>query len=101
MVAMDGAFPYHKKRFKSAATVRKDFAFMLDFLRKRKRSCVFTFLLGLVVIVFVLFYGGRYVREPGTEKVAEVNGEEISQREFGIYYQKLLNSYRDLLKGQF
>ena len=57
---------------------------MLDFLRKRKRSWVVTFLLGLVVVVFVLFYGGRYAREPGTEKVAEINGETISQSEFGI-----------------
>ena len=72
---------------------------MLDFLRKRKRSWVVTFLLGLVVVVFVLFYGGRYVREPGTEKVAEINGEVISQREFGIHYQKLVDVYRDLFKG--
>ncbi len=72
---------------------------MLDFLRKRKRSWVVTFLLGLVVVVFVLFYGGRYAREPGTEKVAEINGETISQSEFGIYYQRLIDVYRNLFKG--
>ena len=72
---------------------------MLDFLRKRKRSWIVTFLLGLVIIVFILFYGGRSAREPGAETVAEVNGETISQREFGIHYQRALDLYRDLLKG--
>jgi len=73
---------------------------MLDVLRKRKRSWVVTFLLGLVVVVFVLFYGGRNIREPETEKVAEVNGEVISQREFGAQYQKMVDVYRNVLKGE-
>ncbi len=73
---------------------------MLDVLRKRKRSWVVTLLLGLIVVVFVLFYGGRYVHEPGTEKVAEVNGEVISQREFGARYQKAVDIYRNIMKGE-
>ncbi|HEY2990605.1 MAG TPA: SurA N-terminal domain-containing protein [Candidatus Binatia bacterium] len=72
---------------------------MLDILRKRKRSWVVTLLLGLIVVVFVLFYGGRAMREGETEKIAEVNGETISQREFGAYYQKVMDFYRNLLKG--
>ena len=73
---------------------------MLDVLRKRKRSWVVMLLLGLIVVVFVLFYGGRYIREPGTEKVAEINGEVISQREFGVQYQKAVDTYRNLFKGE-
>ncbi len=73
---------------------------MLDVLRKRKRSWVVMLLLGLIVVVFVLFYGGRYIHEPGTEKVAEINGEVISQREFGVQYQKAVDMYRNLLKGE-
>jgi len=72
---------------------------MLDFLRKRKRSWVVMFLLGLIVIVFVLFYGGRAMREPGLEKIVEVNGEVINQREFEIQYQKMIEFYRGLFKG--
>lgn len=73
---------------------------MLDVLRKRKRSWVVTFLLALIVVVFVLFYGGNKMREQGSEKVAEVNGETISQQEFAVQYQKLGDMYRDLFKGQ-
>ena len=54
---------------------------MLDVLRKRKRSWVVTLLLGVIVIVFVAFYGGRNMREPGAEKVAEVNGETVGGNE--------------------
>jgi peptidyl-prolyl cis-trans isomerase D len=73
---------------------------MLDVLRKRKRSWVVTFLLGVIVIVFVAFYGGRNLREPGAEKVAEVNGETINQRDFAVQYQKALELYRNMLKGE-
>jgi peptidyl-prolyl cis-trans isomerase D len=73
---------------------------MLDVLRKRKRSWVVTFLLGVIVIVFVAFYGGRNMREPGAERVAEVNGETINQRDFSVQYQKALDLYRNMLKGE-
>jgi peptidyl-prolyl cis-trans isomerase D len=73
---------------------------MLDVLRKRKRSWVVTFLLGLIVVVFVLFYGGGKMGERDTDKAAEVNGEIISQREFGAQYQKMIDVYRNALKGE-
>lgn len=72
---------------------------MLDLLRKRKRSWVVIFLLGIVVVVFVLWGVGSYVNEPRLENVAEVNGEVISQREFEVHYQRLIALYRDLFKG--
>src|SRR5689334_406102 len=73
---------------------------MLDVLRKRKRSWVVTFLLGVIVIVFVAFYGGRNMDKSGAEKVAEVNGETINQRDFSVQYQKALDLYRNMLKGE-
>ena len=72
---------------------------MLDFLRKRKRSWIITFLLGLIIVVFIAFYGGSKYRDRGAPDVAEVNGEVISQREFALRYQKTLERYRELLKG--
>lgn len=72
---------------------------MLDFLRKRKRSWIITFLLGLIIVVFIAFYGGSKYHDTGSPDVAEVNGAVISQREFALQYQKTLDRYRELLKG--
>src|SRR5918999_1984369 len=72
---------------------------MLDFLRKRKRSWIITLLLGLIIIVFVAFYGGTQFQDAGVFHVASVNGEAITQREFAQRYQRELNRYRELFKG--
>jgi peptidyl-prolyl cis-trans isomerase D len=72
---------------------------MLDFLRKRKRSWIITFLLGLIIVVFIAFYGGSKYDAQGTPDVAEVNGEVIREREFALQYQRVLERYREQLKG--
>ncbi|MEK6601858.1 MAG: SurA N-terminal domain-containing protein, partial [Candidatus Binatota bacterium] len=72
---------------------------MLDFLRKRRRSWVITLFLAIIVLVFVLWGVGSFVKEPILESVAEVNGEIVSQREFAIHYQRLIEFYRGLFKG--
>src|SRR5512143_1537111 len=73
---------------------------MLDFLRKRKRSWIISILLGLIIIVFIAFYGGSKYRDTGGgPDVAEVNGEIITQREFELEYERAVDRYRELLKG--
>lgn len=72
---------------------------MLDVLRKRKRSWIITFLLGLIIVVFIAFYGGNQLGDPALQDVAAVNGEVITQREFVLHYQRALEKYRELLKG--
>lgn len=72
---------------------------MLDFLRKRRRSWVVMFFLVIIVLVFVLWGVGSNIKEPRSENIAEVNGEIISQREFELRYQKLVEFYRGLFKG--
>ncbi len=72
---------------------------MLDFLRKKKRSWIITFLLGVIILVFIAFYGGSKYRDEGSPDVAHVNGEAITQREFAIQYERAVDRYRDLLKG--
>jgi peptidyl-prolyl cis-trans isomerase D len=72
---------------------------MLDVLRKRKRSWIITFLLGLIIVVFVAFYGGNQLGDPALQDVAAVNGEVITQREFALHYQRALEKYRELFKG--
>ena len=72
---------------------------MLDFLRKRRRSWVIILFLVIIVLVFVLWGVGSYIREPRSENIAEVNGEIISRSEFELRYRKLVEFYRGLFKG--
>jgi peptidyl-prolyl cis-trans isomerase D len=72
---------------------------MLDFLRKRKRSWIITFLLGVIIIVFVAFYGGSKFQDSKLQNLAEVNGEAVTQAEFSEHYQRAVDRYRELLKG--
>ena len=73
---------------------------MLDFLRKRKRNWAILFLLVLIIIVFVAFYGGNQMGDRVASEVAMINGEPISQREFAVEYQRTVERYREMLKGQ-
>src|SRR5262245_7548693 len=72
---------------------------MLDVLRKRKRSWIIIFLLGLIIVVFIAFYGGNKFRDQASQDIAEVNGELITQREFALHYQKEMDRYREMFKG--
>jgi peptidyl-prolyl cis-trans isomerase D len=72
---------------------------MLDVLRKRKRSWIIIFLLGLIILVFIAFYGGNKFRDSTAQDIAEVNGEVITQQEFALQYERALERYREMLKG--
>src|SRR5919106_3670711 len=72
---------------------------MLDFLRKRKRSWIITFLLGLIIVVFVAFYGGSQFQDSAVVHIGTVNGEIITQREFAQRYQQEMNRYRELFRS--
>ena len=73
---------------------------MLDFLRKRKRNWIIIFFLGVIIVVFALFYGGNNkLRDQGSGEVAEINGEIISQNEYAQQYQRAVDRYRQMLKG--
>ncbi|MBI2088584.1 MAG: SurA N-terminal domain-containing protein [Deltaproteobacteria bacterium] len=72
---------------------------MLDILRKRKRSWVIVFLIGIIVVVFALWGVGSYVNDSGRTTVAVINGETLTPREFEIHYQRFLENYRNLLRG--
>ena len=71
---------------------------MLDVLRKRKRSWVIVFLVGIIVLVFALWGVGSYVNDPRRASVATINGEALSPREFEIHYQRFLENYRNLFR---
>jgi len=72
---------------------------MLDIIRKRKRSWLILLLLGIGVLAFVMV--GVY--PPGDSgsvlTVAEVNGDEITASELESHYQRLLQTYQQMLRG--
>jgi peptidyl-prolyl cis-trans isomerase D len=84
---------------RSSDLTLKGLSRMLDFLRKKKRSWIITILLGLIIVVFVAFYGGSQQPTGVASDVAEVNGESISQREFLMHYQRAVERYREMFKG--
>ena len=88
-------------QIRSSDLTLKGLSRMLDFLRKKKRSWIITILLGLIIVVFIAFYGGSQQPTGVTSHVAEVNGESISQREFIMHYQRAVERYREMFKGSF
>jgi peptidyl-prolyl cis-trans isomerase D len=84
---------------RSSDLTLKGLSRMLDFLRKKKRSWIITILLGLIIVVFIAFYGGSQQPTGVASDVAEVNGESISQREFIMHYQRAVERYREMFKG--
>ncbi len=64
---------------------------LLSLMRKHAKSWLIKFLIGMIAIVFVFYFGYSFRSSPGL-KIAYVNGELIS----GVDYQKV---YRKLLEG--
>ncbi len=87
------------KQSRKSNLQRKVLLPMLDILRKKKRSWIITILLGLIIIVFIAFYGGNNPSSGPAQDVVEINGEVISQTEFIQHYQRAVERYRELFKG--
>ena len=64
---------------------------VLSLMRKHAKSWLIKFLIGIIAVVFIFYFGYSF-RSKGGVKVAYVNGELIS----GVEYQKV---YRNLLEG--
>ncbi len=64
---------------------------LLSMMRKHAKSWLIKFLIGIIAVVFIFYFGYSFTAKQGL-KIAYVNGEIIS----GIEYQK---EYRDLLEG--
>lgn len=73
---------------------------MLDFMRKRKRSWVVLLFIGVISLVFALYFGAGSLTAPAIETVAKVNGEPISTRELETRYRRVVETYQDLFQGK-
>jgi peptidyl-prolyl cis-trans isomerase D len=72
---------------------------MLNFLQKQKRNWGITILLGIIIVVFIAFYGPSKFGNQGGGDVAEINGENITRGEFALQYDRAVDRYRQMLKG--
>ncbi len=69
---------------------------MLQFMRKHAQSWLIKVLLGLIIVVFVLYFGSTRWREPA-EAVVTVGERVITFSDYRKEYQNLLDMYRQRL----
>jgi len=65
---------------------------MLQLMRKHARNWLMKVILGIIIIVFVFYFGSMRGRKI-TETIAEIDGIRIAQAEFQREYQNLLDFY--------
>jgi peptidyl-prolyl cis-trans isomerase D len=71
---------------------------VLDFLRKKTRS-VFTYIVfGLIIIVFVLYFGYGRMGERKENWVATINDQPISYQNYQDAFTRLVNFYQQMNK---
>ncbi len=71
---------------------------MLELMRKHARNWLVKILLGMVIIVFI-FYFGSYSWRQQSEAIAIIDGKAIPHVEFQKKYQNLIETYRQRLGG--
>lgn len=73
---------------------------MLDLMRKNAKNWLVKLLLGIIIIVFVFYFGS--LRESGqANKVASFDGKVISYADFQQEYENLIELYRNRLGSSF
>lgn len=71
---------------------------VLEFLRKKTRS-VFTYVVfGLIIVVFVLYFGYGRIGEKREDWVAKVNGQPISYQDYRAARDRLQEFYEEMNK---
>lgn len=66
---------------------------MLDLMRKHARNWLMKTILGIIIVVFIFYFGSMGGRERA-ERVAMVDGKPIVYAEYSREYQRLLETYR-------
>jgi peptidyl-prolyl cis-trans isomerase D len=71
---------------------------LLSLMRKHAQSWIIKFLIGIIVVVFVLYFGYSFNSDDRI-KVAEVNGEAIGRVEYEKAYNDMLTSFQKQYKS--
>ena len=73
---------------------------MLTYMRKNASSWIIKVLFGIIVIVFVFFYGFNDVSQKSGEAVAKVGDRAITRGEFMKAYKNIIEYYGSLYKNR-
>jgi hypothetical protein len=73
---------------------------MLDVIRRKSGSWIVKVMLGMIILVFALFFGFSQVTNQSSSLsvVAKVNGVPITQGEYQLTYDNLYNFYKQVYK---
>ena len=71
---------------------------MLNLMRKHAKNWLVKILLGMVIVVFIFYFGSTRWREKA-EAIAVIDGRVVPYVEFHKKYQNLVDAYRQQYKG--
>ena len=71
---------------------------LLGMMRRHAKSWLIKFLIAIIAVVFVFYFGYSFTAKEAT-KVASVNGEVISFREYQKAYWELKEALQERYKG--
>ncbi|MCX5854199.1 MAG: SurA N-terminal domain-containing protein, partial [Deltaproteobacteria bacterium] len=71
---------------------------MLEFMRKHARNWLMKLLLGIVIIVFIFYFGSMRGRDKA-DAIAMIDGKPVSHVDFRKEYQNLVDFYRQRYGG--
>ena len=71
---------------------------MLEFMRKHARNWLMKILLGIVILVFIFYFGSTGGRDKA-DAIAMIDGKPVSHGDFQKEYQNLVDFYRQRYGG--
>jgi len=72
---------------------------MLKFMRKYARSYLIKIIFGVIIIVFVFYFGAGSIRERETV-IAEVGGFDVREEEYRVSYNQEVEMFRQLYRDK-
>ena len=75
---------------------------MLSYMREKAGSWIIKVLFGIIVVVFVFFYGFSDLRKSNKDTtIAKVGNSKITMSHYQLAYKNTIEMYRSLYKNQF
>ena len=72
---------------------------MLDLMRKHAKNWIMKTLLGIIIIVFIFYFGSKTGKD-AADAIVSIDGKSLSRVDFEKNYQDLIQMYRQQSGGQ-